>query len=45
VRFASVYKEFRDAQSFVKEVEGLAKAPARSSTGTRQTTSLFETEE
>ncbi len=28
VRFASVYKEFHDAQSFVREVEGLAKRRA-----------------
>ncbi len=45
VRFASVYKEFRDAQSFVKEVEGLARTGGRHAAGGRQTTSLFEAEE
>jgi len=44
VRFASVYKEFRDAHSFVKEVEGLART-GRSAAGVRQSTSLFAAEE
>lgn len=34
VRFASVYKEFRDAESFLKEIESLMrKAPARPAGG------------
>lgn len=44
VRFASVYKEFRDAHSFVKEVEGLTR-PGRNVAGARQTTTLFEAED
>jgi len=44
VRFASVYKEFRDAHSFVKEVEGLSRT-GRGATSVRQSTSLFEAEE
>jgi len=44
VRFASVYKEFRDAHSFVKEVEGLART-GRTVAGARQTSSLFEAED
>jgi transcriptional repressor NrdR len=44
VRFASVYKEFRDAHSFVKEVEGLART-GRGSAAARQSTSLFEAED
>ena len=45
VRFASVYKEFRDAQSFVKEVERLARTPARTTAGAKQSTSLFDAKE
>jgi transcriptional repressor NrdR len=41
VRFASVYKEFREPGSFVKEVEGLARAGRRAG-GARQTTTLFD---
>ena len=44
VRFASVYKEFRDAHSFVREVEGLTRA-GRGAAGARQTTSLFQAED
>ena len=44
VRFASVYKEFRDAHSFVKEVEGLART-GRGGAGARQANSLFEAED
>jgi transcriptional repressor NrdR len=44
VRFASVYKEFRDAHSFVKEVEGLARS-GRGGAGARQSNSLFEAED
>lgn len=45
VRFASVYKEFRDAHSFVKEVEGLSRSSRRIAAGTRQSTTLFDQEE
>jgi transcriptional repressor NrdR len=45
VRFASVYKEFRDAASFVKEVEGLAHPSRKVAAGTRQSTTLFDQEE
>ena len=45
VRFASVYKEFRDAQSFVHEVEGLTKTAGRHAATPRQTTTLFDGEE
>lgn len=44
VRFASVYKEFHDAHSFVKEVEGLARS-GRGSAGARQSNSLFAAED
>ena len=42
VRFASVYKEFRDAQSFVREVERLGRTHARPAAGMRQATRLFD---
>ncbi len=45
VRFASVYKEFRDAHSFVKEVEGLSQSSRRIAAGAKQTTTLFDQEE
>lgn len=41
VRFASVYKEFRDAGSFLKEVELLSGKPADEPDDERQT-SLFD---
>ncbi len=44
VRFASVYKEFRDTDSFVKEVESLAAEPPAPRQGRRRPTQvdLFE---
>lgn len=46
VRFASVYKEFHDADSFLKEIESLVRnEPAPSAGETPQQTTLFESQE
>jgi transcriptional repressor NrdR len=46
VRFASVYKEFRDAHSFVREVEGLTRRSGRAAAGVKkQSANLFEDKE
>ena len=46
VRFASVYKDFRDADSFLKEVEGLVrKPPAPAAEKGRARASLFDSQE
>jgi transcriptional repressor NrdR len=46
VRFASVYKEFRDADSFLKEVESLVrKSPAAAAGDGPRQTELFDSQE
>jgi len=46
VRFASVYKEFRDADSFLKEVESLVrKSPAAAAGDGPLQTELFDSQE
>jgi transcriptional repressor NrdR len=46
VRFASVYKEFRDADSFLKEVASLVrKSPTAAAGDGRQQTELFDSQE
>jgi len=45
VRFASVYKEFRDADSFLKEIESLVrKSPGAAVGDGRQQTELFDSQ-
>ena len=46
VRFASVYKEFRDADSFLKEIESLVrKSPAAAAGDGPRQTRLFDSQE
>ncbi len=46
VRFASVYKEFRDADSFLKEIESLMrKSPGAAAGDGRRRTELFDSQE